>query len=994
MPAALRASPVLLAIAVLASVAQAKDRCTAIIVGAKYLPENLDTRFYNWTATPAIGSIPEVAQTFAYIEGAYGIINEHQVAIGESTCSARFWTKPLTQGGEALFDVGELSRIALQRATTAREAVQLMGDLAVQYGYYGAVWEGQDVYDEAGEALTVTDTKEAWIFHILPDDTGKSAIWAAKRVPEDQISGVANQFVIRELDLNRPSDFLASPNVHDVAIRNNIWKPEQGPFDFTRAYAQPRKETHQFYSTRRIWRLFTLANPALKLSPETDVLASDYPFSVKPATPLSPRDIMRFQRDHYEGTPFDMTKGPKSGPYGDPDRYDPAPNGDLTQDDINRGHFERAISIFRASYSFVSILDPYNPDNAFLWFGQYAPHATTYTPVFVQASEIPKQLSRGSLYAFDRDSSFWIHALVGNWAARFYSYAIPFVKRVQDEVESHAEGTLNSVVVEAAQRKRNGGVPALVDFLTKESEKFSQRAHSASADLFDYLVTAFHDGYQVSNFYAKMLTVQSIFYPKWWLEEVGFFDGAEESGAADPVSAASAATAPASSNTGAVATAKAEIVEVAHKGAVFVTLHVYDLSHGMARQLSPALLGKTIDGVWHTGVLVFGKEYFFGGGGIQAMAPELVVQRYGMNPVRTVPLGDTIRSQQEFEQFLRDNSARFTDATYDLLRHNCNNFSDEAAKFLVGSGIPQYILDLPNEALNSPFGMPAVATSSAAPVASSSTVDLASRRFKISGTPALHLDKMVQRIKALNAQKVLRDEEISALEGLSVHVVANNQKVDAIKSEQWWKAVNKLLAQGHESSFFFPALGLARVLLLQPADVSVAFEDKKASFEAVVHATEADPSPLTAAQKTMLLAVLLNAFSNSGYSDVALSGSPRFLPFVFSTIADPSTSQEARVLSAHIISNCCLALKIGEEVVVTTIVCGAVETLDRISRAQASSSVQQQTIEGIIVGLGRLLLNFEAARSLSVELGLAEVIGRLNVAPALQPLLSEVSAMI
>ncbi|EGZ04502.1 hypothetical protein PHYSODRAFT_536256 [Phytophthora sojae] len=634
---ALRVAPALLALAALASVAQAKDRCTAIIVGAKasttstpmtthtndcsscdfriakvpaqthadgakhdvvlaafdypryvggargkeYLPENLDTRFYNWTATPAIGSIPEVAQTFAYIEGAYGIINEHQVAIGESTCPARFWSKPLTQGGEALFDVAELSRIALQRATTAREAVQLMGDLAVQYGYYGAVWEGADVYDEAGEALTVTDTKEAWIFHILPDDTGKSAIWAAQRVPDGHISGVANQFVIRELDLSRPSEFLASPNVHDVAIRNNIWKPDQGTqFDFTRAYAQPRKETHQFYSTRRIWRLLTLANPELKLSPETDVLASDYPFSVKPASPLSPRDIMRFQRDHYEGTPFDMTKGPKSGPYGDPDRYDAAPNGDLTQADIDRGHFERAISIFRASYSFVSILDRYNPDNAFLWFGQYAPHATTYTPVFVQVSEVPKQLSRGSLYAFDRDSSFWIHALVGNWAARFYSYAISFVKRVQDEVESHAEGTLNTVIIEAAQRKRNGGVPALVDFLTKESEKYAQRAHTASADLFDYLVTAFHDGYQVSNFYAKMLTVQSIFYPKWWLQQVGFFDGAEESGDADSASAASETTAPASSSS---EVAKAEVVEMVRKGSVsYFTTTVLVILSGLA----------------------------------------------------------------------------------------------------------------------------------------------------------------------------------------------------------------------------------------------------------------------------------------------------------------------------------------------------------------------------------------------------------------------------
>ncbi|OWY98525.1 Peptidase [Phytophthora megakarya] len=460
-----------------------------------------------------------------------------------------------------------------------------------------------------------------------------------------------------------------------------------------------------------------------------------------------------------------------------------------------------------------------------------------------------------------------------------------------------------------------------------------------------------------------------------------------------------------------------------------VTLHVYDLSHGMARQLSPSLLGKTIDGVWHTGVLVFGKEYFFGGGGIQAMAPELVVQRYGMQPMRTVTLGTTSLSQQQFEQFLRENNARFTDATYDLLRHNCNNFSDEVAKFLVGSGIPQYILDLPNEALNSPFGAmlrpmlenmnnqmhaapgdqlfaipfndPSRANLAvpAATAASNSSVDLASRRFKISGTPALHLDKMVQRIKSLNAEKLLTDAEISSLDELSAHVAADNKEVAATQNVDWWKIVSKLLSQGHGSAFFFPSLGLTRVLLLQSGNASDATAEKKTCFEAVVHVTEVEPSPLTAAQKTLVLAVLLNAFANPGFSDMALSGSTRFLPFVFSTIADPSTSQEARVLSAHIISNCCLAMNIGEEVVVTTIVCGAVETLDRISRLNptARSSTDQQTIEGIIVGLGRLLHNFEAARSLSVELGLAEVINRLHVTPGLNdihPLLSEVVALI
>uniref|UniRef100_M4BGK1 PPPDE domain-containing protein n=1 Tax=Hyaloperonospora arabidopsidis (strain Emoy2) TaxID=559515 RepID=M4BGK1_HYAAE len=454
----------------------------------------------------------------------------------------------------------------------------------------------------------------------------------------------------------------------------------------------------------------------------------------------------------------------------------------------------------------------------------------------------------------------------------------------------------------------------------------------------------------------------------------------------------------------------------------------------MARQLSPALLGKTIDGVWHTGVLVFNKEYFFGGGGIQAMAPELVAQRYGMQPVRTIVLGQTGRTQLEFEHFLRTNSVRFTDATYDLLRHNCNNFSDEAATFLVGSGIPQYILDLPNEALNSPFGAmlrpmlenmnnqmyaapgdglfsipfndPSRATaavpSAPATASASASEGLASRRFKIAGAPALSLDKMVHRIGELNAeQHVVTEDEMAALHALVAHIVAEktDQELESTATEACWKTVNKLVARGHESAFFFPVLGLLRVLLLlpPPARTHAAAAETKTCFEAVVRETEAESLRLTAAQKTLLLSVLLNAVANAGSCDVALVSSPRFLPFVFTSISDPSTSDDARVLSAHIISNCCLALKAGaEEVLITTLVCGAVEMLDRVSKL-SSLSMQQQTIEGIIVGLGRLLFNFEAARNLSMDLGLAEVLRRLHVSPScrtMQPLLSEIVALI
>lgn len=154
-----------------------------------------------------IGYIPQVNHTYALIEGMYGIMNEHQVAIGESTCAAKLFAAPVSDGGKALLEISELSQIALERARTAKEAILVMGDLAEKYGYYSAEWNihkyGESyAMGEGGEALTVSydfhllallinflmpcqndqvvDAEEAWVFHIIPDDTGSSAIWVGK----------------------------------------------------------------------------------------------------------------------------------------------------------------------------------------------------------------------------------------------------------------------------------------------------------------------------------------------------------------------------------------------------------------------------------------------------------------------------------------------------------------------------------------------------------------------------------------------------------------------------------------------------------------------------------------------------------------------------------------------------------------------------------------------------------------------------------------------
>ncbi|KAF0697528.1 Aste57867_11793 [Aphanomyces stellatus] len=485
---------------------------------ATYFKENLEKGFFNWTETPIIGQIPQVPTSYGYLDGVYPIINEHQLAIGESTCSARLVAKPATQGGKALFDITELARVAMERTKTARDAINLMGSLAEQYGYYGAAWVGDDLYGESGEALTVTDPKEGWVFHILPDDTGASAVWVAQRIPDNHIVGIGNQFIIHQVNLTDSANFLGSSNLYDVAKRNNFWDGNS-EFDFTAVYSYKFDDTR--FATHRQWRIFTLGNPNLKLSPTTDTFGTDYPFSVETAGVLTVNDIMRFQRDHYEGTPFDLTQGPASGPYGSPDRY--AIGHVAAPPNVKGISFERPISYHTTTYSFVTDLDASSENNALIWFGPNVPQSTSYMPIYAKVSAVPTVTSHGSLNRFDFNTSFWLNALIGNYAGHYYKHAMPAVLAVQLDVEKKAGDAQAGIQAKAASILASQGEDAMVAFLTSTSEAFATSAHDTFYALFLDVVTRFHDGSIFGNFTNDEMSVQAMGYPNWWLEEVGYF---------------------------------------------------------------------------------------------------------------------------------------------------------------------------------------------------------------------------------------------------------------------------------------------------------------------------------------------------------------------------------------------------------------------------------------------------------------------------------------
>jgi dipeptidase len=247
---------------------------------------------------------------------------------------------------------------------------------------------------------------------------------------------VPNQFIIREIDLTNTDSFMASANIFDVAIRNHLWDPSGDvKFDYLSVYGHNIGE-EGFMVMRRTWRVFTLAAPSLQLNPLTDSVGSfgygpngdeAYPFSVKPDKQLSLVDIMKMTRDTFEGTPFDMSRGLAAGPFGDVMRYEAAPSSMDPVDGIlypNESNIairpERAISLYRTVYASIAQARVDLPDTigAVVWISPYAPHHSSYVPVYTNADQTPSPISQGTQYKHSPTANYWIHSVVGNYLSR------------------------------------------------------------------------------------------------------------------------------------------------------------------------------------------------------------------------------------------------------------------------------------------------------------------------------------------------------------------------------------------------------------------------------------------------------------------------------------------------------------------------------------------------------------------------------------------------
>ncbi len=205
----------------------------------------------------------------------------------------------------------------MERAHTARQAIEIMGALAEQYGFYGesASFEG------GSESLFVIDPTEAWVFHILADPTGTSAIWGAARVPDDSVAVVANMFSIRVMDMDDTANFLGRADMWVLAAEQGLYK-EGDPKDFTLTFSDG-EYSHKYYSGRRMWGVFRLLAPSAALPATYDNLKQDapYPFAVPVDKLLAPSDVMAVMRDWYADTEYSTEVGLSGGAYSTPDRY-------------------------------------------------------------------------------------------------------------------------------------------------------------------------------------------------------------------------------------------------------------------------------------------------------------------------------------------------------------------------------------------------------------------------------------------------------------------------------------------------------------------------------------------------------------------------------------------------------------------------------------------------------------------------------------------------
>lgn len=445
-----------------------------------FLKTDLMVEMGDTTGLQYTGAIPRPLETYGHIYSIYPCMNEHQLAIGEST----FGGKEELKSDCGMINCYELTRLMAERARTAREAITVAGELVEKYGY-----------NDDGECLTIADTKEVWHFEIVGRGQGNiGAIWAAQRVPDDHVSVNANAPRIREINVKDRDHFMASKNVFSAAEKLGLWDPKSGePFEFCYVYGDRKS----MWARRREWRVFDLLAPSLELDPNGE----NFPFSVKPEKKVSLQDMMRLFADTYEDTEFDMTKfmlvADEDGkwvksPYANPFmNYDQMPLWKINGGLHKMG--ERTIARYYCIYVIITQSRDWLPDpvGGLVWFGWDNPAMTCYSPLYCCITDVPESFrfgGKGGRPGYTRDSAWWAFNRASTIASHRWGAMRHDVFAVRDPLHEKAFEEQKRIEDEALRLLEEDPQKA-IDYLTSYSNEFAEKVVEAYWKLGDDLWT-------------------------------------------------------------------------------------------------------------------------------------------------------------------------------------------------------------------------------------------------------------------------------------------------------------------------------------------------------------------------------------------------------------------------------------------------------------------------------------------------------------------------
>ncbi|MCP4573582.1 MAG: dipeptidase [bacterium] len=434
------------------------------------------------------------------------LMNEHQVSLAETTTGGR---EELVNP-DGMLHYWQLMRLALQRSTTARECVEVMGRLVAEYGYRSS-----------GESYCVGDPDEAWIMEMVgPGPGGTGAHWVAVRVPDGMVAAFANLGRIGKIPSDGGRNCLHSDlGAMRAFARENEWWDGENDFLWREAF-HPATAQQRRYTATRVWSLFRRAAPSQDFPVDYhrgDPDAEAYPLFIKPDAKLSLADVMDLMRDHYEGTDYDMTTGAAAGPHGYPVRY--RPMGWEVDGEFHT--WERPISTQQTGFSMVCQSRSWLPDpvGGVTWYGLDDTDFTCYTPLYCTMDRLPASYTTGSLRAFDWDSAWWVFNFASNYAGLRYDLMIQDVRALQAELEGEAMDL--QPAVEATAASLHDTDPALMHrYLTDYAVGRAESTVDRWRELAEGLVTRYNDGYvKDENGRPRERT-----YPEAWLRTVRKLD--------------------------------------------------------------------------------------------------------------------------------------------------------------------------------------------------------------------------------------------------------------------------------------------------------------------------------------------------------------------------------------------------------------------------------------------------------------------------------------